>query len=95
MTVLSEEKLTDYLSRVLTLSRDVLGQIPAEGTQPVRDDLLDRYLELINGLLEDRSIDQRLSDDSWNWIFENRPTANHIKLYGRLAWINLQLHELI
>ena len=43
----------------------------------------------------ERENDSYLNDDSWNWIFESKADYNYIQLYGRLAWINLQLLELL
>ncbi len=95
MTVISEEKLCQYLAEVLTMSGEVLERIPNHGTEDVSDELVDRYLGLVNRLNADRDQDSALSDDSWNWIWENKSSFNHIRLYGRLAWINLQLLELL
>ena len=95
MNVLSEKKLCAYLERVLRLSTDILEKLPEEGTQRSSDGLLDNYHTLVNDLGAEREHDTYLSDESWNWIWEDKPTTNHIQLYGRLAWINLQLLELL
>ena len=95
MKVLSEEKLCTYLSRVLDLSRDVLEVLPTKGTQPAIDAILDRFHGLVNDLNEERSEDSFLNEASWNWIWEGKPNQNHIQVYGRLAWMNLQLLELL
>ena len=95
MRVISEVKLCQYLTEVLELSREVVERIPDHGTSDVPSELVDRYLGLVNRLNADREQDTALSDDSWNWIWENKSSFNHIRLYGRLAWINLQLLELL
>ncbi|MEE8142478.1 MAG: hypothetical protein V3T77_05215 [Planctomycetota bacterium] len=95
MNVLSEKKLCAFLERVLKLSNEVLERLPVEGTQRSSDALLDNYHVLVNDLGAERGQDSYLSDESWNWIWEDKPTTNHIQLYGRLAWINLQLLELL
>lgn len=95
MTVLSEEKLCGFLGATLDLSRRALELIPNAGTQPIPPDLHDQYLQLVNSLIAERDSDAHLSDDAWNWIWENKPDYNAIQLYGRLAWINLQLLELL
>ena len=92
--VLSEEKIRTYREQVLTLSRQVLDHFE-KGAQSVDDETLDRFHSLINELNEDRSNDSFLNDTSWNWIFESKPDYNYIQIYGRLAWINLQLLELL
>ena len=95
MKVLSEEKLCAYLTRVLDLSGDVLKGLPSEGTQPAGDEVLDRYQGLIDDLKGERESVTYLSDEAWNWIWEGKPSYNLIHIYGRLAWINLQLLELL
>lgn len=94
MTVLTEEKLCAYLTRVLELSNDVLRQIPARGSQPIDDETLDRFHALVNDLNAESPNDSFLSDVSWNWIWESKSQYNYIQVYGRLAWINLQLLEI-
>lgn len=95
MKVISEEKLCDYLGQVLLLSRDVLERIPQHGTEPVADDILDRFHSFVNLLNQERDNDSFLNDESWNWIWESKASYNAIQVYGRLAWINLQLLELL
>ena len=95
MKVLSEEKLCGYLGTVLDLSREVLTILPEKGTYPVEDSILDSYHAIVTQLNEERDNDSFLNDDSWNWIWEGKPSYNPIQVYGRLAWINLQLLELL
>lgn len=95
MTVLSEEKLCTYLNRVLELSKHTLDNLAIRGTDPVDDGTLDRFHTLINDLNSERGNDQFLNDDSWNWIWNSKADFNYIQVYGRLAWINLQLLELL
>ncbi|MFN0058094.1 MAG: hypothetical protein ACKVX7_06520 [Planctomycetota bacterium] len=95
MTVLSEEKLVNYLSQVLELSRAVLAKIPSHGTAPVDDSVVDRYHEFVNQLSIERERDAHLQHESWNWILLGKTDYNNIQMYGRLAWINLQLLELL
>lgn len=95
MNVLSEEKLCAYLSRVLDTSNKVLEHIPTRGAQPVDDATLDMFHTLINDLNQERANDNFLNDSSWNWIWESKSQYNYIQIYGRLAWVNLQLLELL
>ena len=95
MTVLSEEKLCTYLSRVLKLSEHVLDNLHVRGTEKVDDGTLDRFHALVNDLNSERENDEFLNDDSWNWIWDDKADYNYIQVYGRLAWINLQLLELL
>jgi hypothetical protein len=95
MPVLSEEKLLGYLSQTLELSRDLLARIPRAGTKTVSEEFENRFLELVNSLRKEREQDAHLRDEAWNWILEGKSEYNHIQMYGRLAWINLQLLELL
>ena len=95
MKVLSEEKLIHYLGQILELSNDTLSRLNQPSTEPIDDETLDRFHLLVNALNEDRANDSFLDDVSWNWIFEGKPSYNYVQIYGRLAWINLQLLELL
>ena len=95
MGILSEEKLLSLLRDTLSLSQDLLAEIPERGTAPTNDTLRDQYHSLVNGLMNARDDEEKLSDQSWNWIWEHRSDATPIQLYGRAAWINLQLLDLL
>ncbi len=95
MPVLTESKICSFLTRVLDLSAEIVPLVPAKGTEEVSSELLDRYSTLINDLSKERENDSFLDGETWNWIWEGRSSYNHIRLYGRLAWINLQLLELL
>ena len=95
MTVLSEKKLCAFLGRVLELSTETLKQIPEQGTQTVTSDHQDRFHGLVNDLAAERENDTYLNDEAWDWIWEGRTDLNYIQLYGRLAWVNLQLLQLL
>lgn len=95
MKVLSEEKLCGYLQRVLDLSQEILQRLPTEGTSQVKDETLDKFHAVINDLNSERESDPYLNDSSWNWIWESKSGYTFIQIYGRLAWINLQLLELL
>ena len=95
MRVISEKQLCSFLTRGLELSGDCLRRIPDKGTQTVEDDLLDRYHQFVNDLNAELANDPHLDDKDWNWIWEGKSGLNHIRLYGRLAWVNLQLLELL
>ena len=85
MTVLSEEKLCTYLSRVLKMSEQTLDNLQVRGTDKVDEATLDRFHALVNDLNTERENDSYLNDDSWNWIFESKAEYNYIQLYGRLS----------
>ena len=90
MKVLSEEKILQYLQQIHSLSGDLLKRLSEPSTEPVDDETLDRFHELVNALNTDRDNDSFLNDVSWNWIFEAKPSYNNIQIYGRLAWMNLR-----
>lgn len=95
MRVLSEEKLITYLERVVELSARVLPLLSAHGTERPPKELVAAYQEIVDDLARERATDDQLRDDSWNWIFQPKEHENAIRLYGRLAWMNLQLLELL
>lgn len=95
MQVLSEEKLVRYLAQVLELSAEVLPRLAEEGTRPAPEEIRERFDALISALAVERDNDSTLQDEQWNWIWQTRPEMNLIQVYGRLAWVNLQLLELL
>lgn len=95
MAVLSEERIYGFLGRTLDLSKSILDALPDHGTRPAPDAMRDQYHSLVNDLIAEKDNEEKLTDASWNWIWENRSNATPIQLYGRVAWINLQLLELL
>lgn len=95
MQVLSEEKLVRYLAQVLELSAEVLPRLAEEGTRAAPEDMRARFDALISALAVEKDNDSTLQDEQWNWIWQPRPEMNLIQVYGRLAWVNLQLLELL
>ena len=93
--VISEEKLVSYLDRVVSLSGQIVPLISEQGTQPPEGSILESYRQIVTELAEERQSDPCLQDEAWNWIFDPPEPTNLIKVYGRLAWINLQLLDLI
>ncbi len=95
MSVLSEEKLTFYLDRVITLSSEIVPLLSECGTAAPPPQIAESFQRLITDLAADRQSDTTLMDETWDWIFVPQEPTNLIKTYGRLAWINLQLLELL
>ena len=95
MSVISEEKLVAYLGRVIALSSEVLPRLVEEGTQDPPASLAESYQKLVEDLSAERRDDSYLQDESWDWIFDGQEPGNLIKVYGRLAWVNLQLLEMM
>jgi hypothetical protein len=95
MKVVPENVLLDLLTRCLRISQDVLALLAAEASQPVEARIFRKYSELIGDLQRQKRDDSPLADESWNWIWDARPGISHIQLYGRLAWLNYNLHSLL
>lgn len=95
MSVLTEERLIQFLKETIEIEKDCLDRLVAEGTQPVAADILARYRSLIQSIHSEKDHEPSLQDECWVWIWEIKEGMNLIQLYGRLAWLNLQLLELL
>ena len=95
MPVLPEERVISYLGRCLELSRELLPSLGRHGTEEVEGEGLQAFTRLIDELRAERENDSYLSDEAWDWIWKGRPSYNYLQLYGRLAWINQQLFDLL
>jgi hypothetical protein len=95
MRVMPEDVLLGYLERCLALSAEILPRIPKCGTKPAPVELAKRYEALILDLHKQKSRDSILSDESWEWIWEVREDMNLVQVYGRLAWLNYNLFDLL
>ncbi len=95
MKVISEDKLCKYMKCVLDLSNDILGKPEEKGTSAVDSANQEAFHKIIEDLMVERKSDATLSDERWDWIWECKPQYNYIQVYGRLAWINLQLLDLL
>ena len=70
-------------------------RVVEEGTQDPPASLAESYQKLVEDLSAERRDDSYLQDESWDWIFDGQEPGNLIKVYGRLAWVNLQLLEMM
>ncbi|MBI4582417.1 MAG: hypothetical protein HY717_00090 [Planctomycetes bacterium] len=96
MTVIPEETLLRLLENCLELSQKALQLIASRhSTKAVPKELLLQYSALIRDLHREKRHDTTLADESWEWIWEVKPSLNAIQLYGRLAWINYSLIDLL
>jgi len=95
MRVVPEDVLLDLLSRCLQLSREVLPALGERGTEPVPEEVRAKYSRLLSDLHRQKRHDTVLADESWEWIWEDRPEFNHLQVYGRLAWLNYNLFDLL
>ncbi len=95
MPVLPEERIVACLGRCLAMSQALLPSLPENGTEEATGKELEDFKHLISDLARERENDSYLSDESWDWIWKGKPSYNYLQLYGRLAWINLQLFDLL
>lgn len=95
MSTLPEEKIVAYLEQCHRLALAVLPLLPAKGTLMAEGPALEGFRTLVAELHAERERDAYLSDDSWSWIWKDKPSYNYLQVYGRLAWMNLQLFDLL
>ena len=95
MAVLPEAKIVACLDICLGLSRDLLPALLARGTAEADPRMVEAFNTLVGELERERSNDAYLSDESWDWIWKGKTGYNYLQLYGRLAWINMQLFDLL
>ena len=95
MRVVPEPILLRLLERCLQLSQEVLPCVADRGSQPVGDDLARRFQVILSDLHREQCNDSVLNDESWKWIWDAPPGMNHLQLYGRLAWLNYTLFDLL
>ena len=96
MTVISEETLLDLLGTGLDLSNHALKLIASEDTRaPIPATLLERYSDFLRLIHDEKGNDVRLADETWEWIWQAKEDMNPIQLYGRLAWLNYRLIDLL
>jgi len=95
LSVLTEERLIQFMRETIELERDCLDRIIQEGTRPAPEQVLKRFRHLVGSLEAEKDNEASLHEECWNWIWNVNEGMNLIQLYGRLAWINLQLLELL
>ena len=95
MPVLPEERVIAYLRRCLELSNAVLPLLGAQGTSDPADDLREKFELLVADLERERVKDSYLATEAWNWIWKRKERYNLLQIYGRLAWINHNLFDLL
>ncbi len=96
MTVIPEDTLLRLLRTCLELSQKALQLISTQSsTKTVPKELLEQYSSLIRDLHREKRHDLTLADECWDWIWEIKPDLNALQLYGRLAWINYSLVDLL
>ena len=96
MTVISEETLLRLLRAGLALSNQALALVASEDARdPVPTSLLEEYSDFLRTVHDEKGNDVRLADETWEWIWQAKEDMNPIQLYGRLAWLNYRLIDLL
>ena len=96
MAIIPEETLLRYLRTCIDMSSRALEEMSSSrATESLSPELLSNYSELIQDLHGEKRNDSTLADESWEWIWKIKPNLNSIQLYGRLAWINYNLLDLL
>ena len=96
MTVISEETLLRLLRTGLELSNQALALLESEDARdPIPTSLLEKYADFLRTIHDQKGNDVRLADESWEWIWQAKEDMNPIQLYGRLAWLNYRLIDLL
>ncbi len=95
MRVMPEDVVLELLGRCVGLSGEILPFIRAHGTEPVPAPVAGRFAALVKDIHGQKRSDSILSDESWEWIWEVKAGMNHLQMYGRLAWLNYNLFDLL
>ncbi len=94
--MIPEEKLLKILDACLNISQKSLAAIGSgKGTQAAEPTLVEAYTSLIQDLHSEKKNDTILADETWEWIWKIQPGLNPIQIYGRLAWINYTILDLL
>lgn len=96
MTVIPEATLLGFLRTCLRLSEQALGELQSRGAStPASQPLIDGYAAMVHDLQQEKRHDSTLADQSWEWIWEVKRDMNPVQIYGRLAWLNYTLIDLL
>jgi hypothetical protein len=94
--VIPEETLFGLLETCLSLSGRALAEVRSNGAaQAASTRLQEDYTAFIEQLRRERRHDTTLADESWQWIWSIRYEINPLQIYGRLAFINYNLIDLL
>jgi hypothetical protein len=91
MPVVPEAVVLDLLARCVAVSQEVLPLLAKRGADTPAPEVVDRFTAIVSDLHRQKRHDSRLSDESWEWIWDTPSGLSHLQLYGRLAWLNYAL----
>ena len=95
MSVLTEERLIQFMRETVQLQAICLDHLFDSGTRSVDSDLFQRYQTFVGSIEAEKGREATLSEEGWKWIWSPSEGMNYIQLYGRLTWINMQLLDLL
>ena len=94
--MIPEDTLLDFFENCLSLSNRALNEFrDAEADRPASPELVKDYAELIQRLHSEKRHDSILADETWEWIWRANADMKAIQIYGRLAWMNYNLVDLL
>jgi hypothetical protein len=95
MRLFPEDLLLDILRRTIALSAEILPLLSGDGAAPIHAPIREKYSALLADIHGQKRNESILSDESWEWIWEVREDLNGFQMYGRLAWLNYNLFDLL
>ena len=96
MSVIPEEKLLDLLDSCLSLSQRSLAEIrSSEASTAASPELVQSFAKLVTEIHGQKAQDTVLADESWEWIWKVKESMTPIQIYGRLAFVNYNLIDLL
>ncbi len=95
MSVLTEERLIQFMRETVQLQSICLDNLIVSGTRAVDPDVYQRYAAFIQSIEAEKERESTLQETGWGWIWKSSENMNYIQMYGRLTWINMQLLDLL
>ena len=94
--MLAPKEITELLTVAVKQMQALLPSLVQEADVNISAPLLDRYREFLEKLKHCKSHETYLEEDAgWDWIWDDQANYTYMQLYGRLAWINMQLLNML
>lgn len=94
--VIPEDNLLGLLDECLKLSTRALEEFGnGKANAAASADLVEDFSNFIKSLHDQKKHDSVLADESWEWIWKVTREMKAIQIYGRLAWVNYNLVDLL
>lgn len=95
-TMIAEEKILHILEGCLRISQGALEEVRAgRGAREAGEELRGDFERLIQEIHAEKRNDSVLADQTWEWIWKLRPDISPLQIYGRVAWINYTILDLL